>query len=124
MFIAYSLVQSEAEPMRWAVLISAFCWFVCGASAYAAEPAKERVCFTAAQTREKISTHKLAEPFKLMKSTATRLQAEAIGVKLCQRSDDFVYEINLLRRDGHVLHVFVNAQNGQVIGSKAPNEKR
>jgi uncharacterized membrane protein YkoI len=109
--------------MRWAVLIMVFCGSAYGASVYAAEPVKERVCFTAAQTREKITTHKLAEPFKLMKNTAAHLQAEAIGVKLCHWSDDFVYEINLLRRDGHVLHVFVNAQNGQVIGSKTPNEK-
>jgi uncharacterized membrane protein YkoI len=109
--------------MRWALRIFLSCCFAYGAAANAAEPATEHACFTQAQTREKIGAHKLAEPFRLMKNAASRFQAEAISVKLCHHGEDFVYEINLLRHDGHVIHVFVNAQNGQVVGSKAPNEK-
>jgi uncharacterized membrane protein YkoI len=112
--------------MRWAGLAILALFFDLGTAARAAEPAPatapapaaERVCFSAAQTREKIGTHKLAEPFRLMKSAAARFQAEAIGVKLCRWGEDFVYEISLLRRDGHVIHAFVNAGNGQVVGSK------
>jgi uncharacterized membrane protein YkoI len=53
-----------------------------------------------------------------MRNVASRSQAEAIGVKLCRWSEDLVYEISLLRRDGRVIHVFVNGKTGQVIGSK------
>ncbi len=104
--------------MRGAALIFASCCFAYGAAAQAAEPAAEHVCFSAAQTREKIGAHKLAEPFRLMKIAASHFQAEAIGVKLCRWGEELIYEISLLRRDGHVIHVFVNAGSGQVVGSK------
>lgn len=81
----------------------------------AGEHAGEHACLTAAQARDKIAAHKLAEPFRLMLAQAHHYQAEAIGVKLCRRKDEFVYEISLLRRDGRVIHVVLNAQNGQFV---------
>ena len=47
-----------------------------------------------------------------MRSTAGRLQAEALGVKLCRWSEELVYELSLLRHDGRVIHVFIDAKNG------------
>ena len=104
--------------MRWAVPILALIFCAWGMTARAAEPAAGRVCFTAAQTREKIAAAKLAEPFLVMRGAASRFQAEALGVRLCRWGEEFVYEISLLRRDGHVIHAFMNAANGQVMGSK------
>jgi hypothetical protein len=74
------------------------------------EPEPDRVCFSTAETREKILAQGLFEPFRVMRNVASRSQAEAIGVKLCRWSE--------LRRDGRVIHVFVNAKTGLVIGSK------
>jgi uncharacterized membrane protein YkoI len=88
------------------------------APAVAAEPAPERECYSAAQTRERIAIHKLAEPFRLMANAANRFQAEAIAAKLCRWKEGLVYEITLLRRDGRVIHVFSNAASGQLIGAK------
>jgi uncharacterized membrane protein YkoI len=102
--------------MRGAALVGLISCFATGA--HAAEPAAEHACFSAAQTREKIGAHKLAEPFKVVKNAAARFQADVIGVKLCRVGEEFVYEISLLRRDGHVIHAFVNAGTGQVVGSK------
>jgi uncharacterized membrane protein YkoI len=82
------------------------------------ESERERVCFSTAETRDKIHTHGLSQPFHAMRSAAGRLQAEAIGVKLCRRSDEFVYELSLLRHDGRVIHVFIDAKTGQAIGPK------
>lgn len=104
--------------MRYAALTFMAFYFANGAASYATEPAMERTCFSAAQTRERISAHKLVEPFRLMKSTANRFQAEAIAVKLCRSGEEFIYEISLLRRDGHVIHAYINAANGQVVSSK------
>ena len=81
------------------------------------EPEPDRVCFSTAETREKILAHGLFEPFRVMRNAASRSQAEAIGVKLCRWSEELVYEMSLLRRDGRVIHVFVNAKTGVVIGS-------
>jgi uncharacterized membrane protein YkoI len=82
------------------------------------EPEPDRVCFSMAETREKILAHGVFEPFRVMRDVASRSQAEAIGVKLCHWSEDLVYEMSLLRRDGRVIQVFVNAKTGQVISSK------
>lgn len=52
-----------------------------------------------------------------MRRAAARTHAEAIGAKLCRWSEDLVYEISLLRRDGRVIRIFVDAKTGQVVGS-------
>jgi uncharacterized protein YpmB len=82
------------------------------------EPEQTRVCFSTSETREKILNHGLSEPFDVMRSTAGRLKADAIGVKLCRRSENLVYEISLLRHDGRVVQTFVDAKTGEVIDSK------
>jgi uncharacterized membrane protein YkoI len=81
------------------------------------EPEPDHVCFSTTETREKILVHNLFEPFHVMRSAASRSQAEAIGVKLCRWSEELVYEMSLLRRDGRVIRVFVNAKTGLAIGS-------
>src|SRR5262249_13429670 len=89
-------------------------------SAAAARPetAPERVCFSTAESREKIHAHGLFEPFQLMRTAASRLRAEPLGVKLCRSQEELIYELSLLRHDGHIIHVFVNAKNGQSVGAK------
>lgn len=80
------------------------------------EPPRGRVCFNAAETRDKIAAHHLAEPFRALR--AGRLQGEALRAKLCRwKPDEFVYEVSVLRRDGRVMHVYMNAQNGQSVGA-------
>ena len=54
------------------------------------EPEPDRVCFSTAETREKILAQGLFEPFRVMRNVASRSQAEAIGVKLCRWSEDLV----------------------------------
>ena len=78
-----------------------------------------RTCFSADQTRAQIAAHKLVEPFKLMKEAASVVKGDPLGGKLCRWNEDFVYEISLLRRDGHVVHVFMNAANGQRMQARA-----
>jgi uncharacterized membrane protein YkoI len=117
MFIPRSSPGREARLMRYAGLVFALN-LLAALPAAAAEPAPERECYSAAQTRERIAVRKLAEPFRLMTNAATRFQAEAIGAKLCRWKEQLVYEITLLRRDGRVIHVFTNAATGQMIGAK------
>jgi len=84
-----------------------------------AEPARERQCYSTAETRDKIVSLGLSEPFHLMRKAAARAQGEAIQAKLCSWSEDLVYEISLLRRDGRVIRVFFDAKTGQVVVSKS-----
>jgi hypothetical protein len=70
-------------------------------------------CFTMAQARGKIEAHKLADPFRSMRELALRLQGEALGARLCQLGEGLIYEISLLRRDGHIVKVHVDALSGR-----------
>lgn len=89
----------------------------CGLAARA-EPAGPRTCYSTAETRDKIVAHGLSDPFRILRGAAGSMQAEAIGVKLCGWNEALVYEISLLRRDGYLIHVFIDAKTGQVVGSR------
>jgi hypothetical protein len=80
-------------------------------------PQRVRTCFNPAETREKIISRRLSEPFRLLRGAAGLVQGEALRAKLCRWNDDYVYEIALLRRDGHIIHVYLNAINGQSVGA-------
>ncbi|HEY8070639.1 MAG TPA: hypothetical protein VIE47_01570 [Methylocystis sp.] len=70
-------------------------------------------CFSVAQTRQKIAQHRLAEPFPLMRAESNANQADALSTRLCRLGELFLYEINLLRRDGRVIRVFIDAASGK-----------
>lgn len=82
-----------------------------------AMPMRPRVCFNPVETREKITAHRLSEPFRLLRGAAGRVQGEALRVRLCRSDEEFFYDIAVLRRDGHLVHVFLNAVNGQAVGA-------
>jgi hypothetical protein len=72
-------------------------------------------CFSVAQTREKIAQHRLAELFPLMRAESAANQADVLSTRLCRHNELFVYEINLLRRDGRMIRVLVDAVNGRPV---------
>jgi hypothetical protein len=80
-------------------------------------PPGPRTCYTAAAARERVAEMKLHEPFALMREASAFAHAEALAGKLCRWNDLDVYEITLLRPDGRVIHVFMNAANGQLVGA-------
>ena len=84
----------------------------CSARAEDPPPAHMQ-CFTMAQARGKIEAHKLADPFRSMREAAVRLQGEPLGAKLCQLGEGLIYEISLLRRDGHIVKIRVDAFSGR-----------
>jgi len=82
-----------------------------GARAEEAQPRLQ--CFTMAQARVKMEANKLADPFQCMRETAHRLQGEPLGARLCQLGEGLIYEISLLRRDGHIVKILVDAFSGR-----------
>lgn len=74
----------------------------------------ERQCYSRAETRERIHAEKLAEPFAVVKSTAAAMRAEALGARLCRADGAFIYEINLLDRNGRIIHAVVDAVTGRL----------
>jgi hypothetical protein len=81
------------------------------------ELGRPRACFNAAETHEKIVSRRLSDPFRLLRNEARRLQGEALRARLCRWNEEFVYDIALLRRDGRLVHVYLNATSGQVLGA-------
>jgi hypothetical protein len=72
-------------------------------------------CFSTDQTREEIESARLVQPFVLMRRAAGDLHAEAIDGRLCRWNNELIYEISLLRRDGHIVRVHFNAANGKAV---------
>jgi hypothetical protein len=79
-------------------------------------------CLPPSETREEIKTHRLLEPFAVLKSAAAQYKAEALSAKLCRNGDELVYEIALLHRDGRLVHVVTNAATGKLIGVRSARE--
>jgi len=75
------------------------------------------MCYSPAETRERVATQKLREPFALMRKASAFAHADPLAGKLCRWNDLDIYEISLLRADGRVIHVFMNAATGAVVGA-------
>jgi hypothetical protein len=81
-------------------------------------PLGPHICYSPTETRERVVTQKLHEPFALMRDASAFAHAEALAGRLCHWNDLDVYEITLLRPDGRVIHVFMNAASGQLVGAR------
>ena len=79
-------------------------------------------CLPPSETREEIKTHRLLEPFAVLKSAAAQFKAEALSAKLCHLGDEFVYEITLLHRDGRLVHAVMSAVSGKLLGAHNARE--
>lgn len=76
-----------------------------------------RLCYSPAETRERVLAEQLREPFALMRKASAITHAEALSGRLCRWGDLEIYEITLLRPDGRVIHLFMNAATGAVVGA-------
>ena len=95
-------VETRAEPVR---------------------PLHGQVCFGQAETREKIAQRRLADPVRAMR--AGRAEGEALRTRLCRwKGDELLYEVYVLRRDGHVVRLYMNAQNGDALSAADATEHK
>ncbi|MDB5510261.1 MAG: hypothetical protein JWL93_2730 [Hyphomicrobiales bacterium] len=80
--------------------------------------AGRRVCLNPAETREALASRKLREPMNLLRDAARQAKAEPLVTRLCRWGDRLVYEMSLLRRDGRVLRVYVDAASGDSLSAR------
>ncbi|HEY8581208.1 MAG TPA: hypothetical protein VIL72_15070 [Beijerinckiaceae bacterium] len=78
--------------------------------------AQQTGCFSPGEARAVIARHRLVDPMSALRNAARQGQAEPLRSRLCRWSDKFVYEMALLRRDGKVIRVYLNAADGAQIG--------
>lgn len=93
------------------------------ASPAAAQADARRTCLSAAETRESVHAHQLREPMTLLREAALQSRAEPLGARLCRWNEQFVYEMSLLRRDGRVLRVYVDAASGVRMSARDKKER-
>lgn len=97
------------RPFAFVLAVVAVQFWTAGA---ASAQARRRECLNPAQTLEAISEHRLVRPGDALSSAAYVSKGEALGAKLCRWDDGYKYEITLLRRDGRVMRVQVDASSG------------
>ncbi len=73
------------------------------------------VCLSPGETRETIQAQKLIQPFRALAEASRSGAGESIGIKLCRFNALTVYDVMLLRHDGHVIHLLVDAANGSLL---------
>ena len=81
------------------------------------ELANVRKCFSQAESRARIAQLGLLPPFEMMRRAAVLADAQALGGKLCRWADLDIYDISLLRPDGRVVHVFLDASTGHQVSA-------
>ena len=75
------------------------------------------VCFSAREMSDRVARLRLYNPLIAMQANARRNRAEPLRTRLCRTGNRLVYEQTLIRRDGKVLAIYVNTQNGRTIAS-------
>ncbi len=75
-------------------------------------------CYSAAETRERVASQKLRPAFEMMLKASSLTGAEVMAGKLCRWGNDDIYVISLLRHNGALVRVFMNAVTGRVVGAR------
>ena len=77
-----------------------------------------RTCLSSADARIAVAEHQLIFPSIATSKAVSKEQADVLAGKLCRWSEKYVYEMTLLRRDGRVIHAYVDAVSGKIVGAK------
>jgi uncharacterized membrane protein YkoI len=75
----------------------------------------KRSCLSAGETREVVAARKLTAPVAALRTAGSHAHGETLTIRLCRISDDLVYEVTVLRRDGRVVKVVVDATTGKIV---------
>ncbi|MFD0938507.1 PepSY domain-containing protein, partial [Methylobacterium trifolii] len=74
-------------------------------------------CLSPADMREEVSERRVIEPVAAIRAARSVIpRAEIQRASLCRHEDGLVYMLTALRRDGHFVHVMVDARTGKVAG--------
>ena len=81
-------------------------------------PLREQNCLSPADMREVLEAKRVIDPVAAIRAAQAAVpKAEIVRANLCRTEEQhFVYLLTALRRDGHFVHVTVNAESGKVAG--------
>jgi uncharacterized membrane protein YkoI len=80
-------------------------------------PLRIETCLSPADMREEVGERRVIPPVAAIRAARTVIpRAEIQRASLCRHEDRLVYMLTALRRDGHFVHVIVDARTGSVAG--------
>ncbi len=82
-----------------------------------------RLCYNPMDTREKVALHGLRESLSLLREASSELGADPLNARLCRTREQFVYEMSLLRPDGRVVRLVVDAASGARLSAREARER-
>jgi uncharacterized membrane protein YkoI len=79
---------------------------------------REQNCLSPADMREVLEAKRVIDPVSAIRAAQAAVpKAEIVRANLCRTEEQhYVYLLTALRRDGHFVHVSVNAESGKVAG--------
>jgi hypothetical protein len=125
-FITRSEARVESLVMRhFAPILLSLCGVVLlDAGSLRAQDAPSRPdCLSTSEIRDAMATRKILEPMTAVRNAVRLTHSEPLRSQLCRSKDGLQYELTLLRRDGKVVRVILNAINGALISSRVPPER-
>ena len=115
-FLALTPAQAQTNPVASAQPVKeAVAEPVATISNPDAPVEKPVVCFSAREMSDRVARLRLANPLIAMQSNARRNRAEPLRTRLCRSGNRLVYEVSLIRQDGKVMQIYLNAQSGRTI---------
>jgi hypothetical protein len=101
MFTAFMLMfMLSPEPARAPLILDA-------------QQRARTVCMSSMEARTAISRNRLANPLPALRALSRRTKAEPLRSRLCRMDERMVYEMTMLRPDGRVVRVYVDARDGR-----------
>lgn len=80
-------------------------------------PPRTEDCLSPADLREAVAERRVIEPVAAIRAARSVIpRAEIQRATLCRHESGLVYMLTALRRDGHFVHVMVDAKSGAVAG--------
>jgi uncharacterized membrane protein YkoI len=75
-------------------------------------------CLNRVEVRAAVVSAKAVKLTVAVRAAKARLGGEVLRVKLCEGANGLVYLLTVLRRDGKVVHVTVDAATGQLVAGR------
>lgn len=98
--------------MRTLLVVAAFVAAGLAPAAVAAE--RHAPCLGEEEARQAMLARKLIAPVRAVEAALRNAPGESIGIRLCREDAAMVYDVMILRHDGRLIHVHVDAASGSL----------
>ncbi len=95
---------------RYTLIFSALVYFACFQGANA-----NRLCLNDTEAGILVQMHKLISIDQALIAARAKAKGDLISAHLCQVPDGFMYRITIIKYDGRVVKLLIDANSGQIV---------